>query len=963
MKKRIFLLILATSLLASNIPVHAEALEGISFFSEETTVLDEASLSELGDSVSINNMNGYRNEDSYWDEEESDEKLDQAGASNFPSSYDSRDYGYITVKKEQFYGTCWAFASIAAAEASIIKCGLANNTIDLSEYHLAYYMYQRNTDPLGNTSNDYSYVGGDSVYDILNYGGNLGDVAEQFAKWCGPVLESSMPGENAINLVKPSTDISFQSLFHLKKAVWGNSSNRDEIKDLICKYGAVASSYYVGPASYVNYEDYSEATYHFPTEVVANHSICIIGWNDNYPKENFNYQPEGNGAWLVKNHDGANQKYMWISYYTHLQDLVAFEFESAARLQNNYQYDGCPDTSWYLSDAFGSSAVTAKSCMNIFASKKSQKTLEKLETVMIHQKKNNTYQIQIYVNPVIKDGQLVSYEYKSNVFNHTADYGGIYMVEVSENIYLNEGDTFAVEISGGIINEYAVSTTTHSGRESMNPGECYVGKVEKGEFSYQDLSTYNYTGTPRIKAFTNATSIPLVTNMSIDVTQKELNPGESFTIKGTVDTSAGGLDGVSYVSSDPKVASVDASGKVTAVAPGTTTITVTSTYGNVKKTCTVNVRKILATSLDVETEVTMLVTETHQLKAVLDEKATDRNLSYLSSDETVAYVNSQGEIYGVLPGTATITVATTDGSNLVATCDVTVKISYEEEIVLQPITELLVVQATSYNIAVGGVSQLLVSRYPENVADSRLAYTISNPSVLSLNNGVIQGLAPGTATITVTALDSGISGSVCINVEEEEKQKPAEQVKVGTSFKVNNLYYTVTSSSTVKITGATKSNIKTLTVPSTVKYKKKTYRVTEVGSKAFYSYKKLKTVKIGKNVNKIGSKAFAECPIEKLTLPASLKEIESSAFKDCKSLKSVTMGSNVSKIGSKAFYGCKKLKTITIKSKCIKSVGKNAFKGIATGAKLTVPKSKYNTYKKTTFKNAGLNKSVVWKKK
>ena len=114
------------------------------------------------------------------------------------------------------------------------------------------------------------------------------------------------------------------------------------------------------------------------------------------------------------------------------------------------------------------------------------------------------------------------------------------------------------------------------------------------------------------------------------------------------------------------------------------------------------------------------------------------------------------------------------------------------------------------------------------------------------------------------------------------------------TFQAKNIKYTVTSTKEVKVTGTTKKSIRSVTIPATVKYKRTTYKVTS--------------------------------------------------------------------IGSKAFYNCKKLKTVTIKSRKLKSVGKNAFKGIYKKAKVTVPKSKYKAYRKL-LKKAGFSSKTVWKKK
>ena len=85
--------------------------------------------------------------------------------------------------------------------------------------------------------------------------------------------------------------------------------------------------------------------------------------------------------------------------------------------------------------------------------------------------------------------------------------------------------------------------------------------------------------------------------------------------------------------------------------------------------------------------------------------------------------------------------------------------------------------------------------------------------------------------------------------------------------------------------------------------------------------------------------------------------ISKDAFKGNKKLKKVTIGKNVTKINANAFNGCKNLKNITVKSTKIKTVGKNAFKGINAKAKIKVPKSKLKYYKKL-FAKKGLKSTV-----
>ena len=114
-----------------------------------------------------------------------------------------------------------------------------------------------------------------------------------------------------------------------------------------------------------------------------------------------------------------------------------------------------------------------------------------------------------------------------------------------------------------------------------------------------------------------------------------------------------------------------------------------------------------------------------------------------------------------------------------------------------------------------------------------------------------------------------------------------------------------------------------------------TGEVTLIGTTRKKSDKRFTSLKVGNTV-KIKGKSF------------KITAIGNSSFRGYKELKSVAIGKNVKKIGTKAFYGCKKLKKIVFKTKQLqdKKVGKKAFKGTYTKANIKVPKSKLKSYKK-----------------
>ena len=121
----------------------------------------------------------------------------------------------------------------------------------------------------------------------------------------------------------------------------------------------------------------------------------------------------------------------------------------------------------------------------------------------------------------------------------------------------------------------------------------------------------------------------------------------------------------------------------------------------------------------------------------------------------------------------------------------------------------------------------------------------------------------------------------------------------------------------------------------------------------------------------VAYKAPSKKTVKTVSIPASVKisgktykvvSISKDAFKGCSKLTAVTIGKNVGKIGAKAFYGCKKLKKVTFKTTKLTAgkVGSNAFKGIYKKAVIKSPKSKKKAYKKFLLKK-GMKKTMTFK--
>ena len=170
----------------------------------------------------------------------------------------------------------------------------------------------------------------------------------------------------------------------------------------------------------------------------------------------------------------------------------------------------------------------------------------------------------------------------------------------------------------------------------------------------------------------------LVTGVTLKPTSLSLFTGDTATLTATVEPSNATNKNVTWESSNKSVATVDANGLVTAVSAGTATITVTTEDGTKTATCAVTVKAATVSVTGVtlsQTQASLYSNHTPSTltltATVAPDDATNKAVTWTSSNNAVATVDANGLITAVAPGTATITVTTVDGS-FTATCTVTV---------------------------------------------------------------------------------------------------------------------------------------------------------------------------------------------------------------------------------------------------------------------------------------------------
>ena len=154
-----------------------------------------------------------------------------------------------------------------------------------------------------------------------------------------------------------------------------------------------------------------------------------------------------------------------------------------------------------------------------------------------------------------------------------------------------------------------------------------------------------------------------------------------------------------------------------------------------------------------KTSATLNTGQTLQLSAtVAPSNATDKSVSWTTSNSSVASVNSNGLVTANGPGTATITAKTWDGTNKTATCTVTVK----------QLATGVSLNKTSATLNTGQTLQLTATVSPSNTSNKAVTWKSSNTTVATVSTtGLVTAKAPGSATITVTTADGSNKSATC----------------------------------------------------------------------------------------------------------------------------------------------------------------------------------------------------------
>ncbi|MBQ6610835.1 MAG: Ig-like domain-containing protein, partial [Oscillospiraceae bacterium] len=605
-----------------------------------------------------------------------------------PIEYD--EHGVITssllppLRDQGMEGTCWAHSAIGSIEADLIHDGLADETIDLSELYLSYYVAHCPDYPSLRIETGDRVTSG-STY--LKNGGNSLLALRTMANGAGPVSEAVAPYYDRSSYSPAGTE---PAEYQLTRAYLMAPDDIEAIKAaILMHFGVDAGIYYSARGGFFSSTNNS---YYYSGTNSPNHSVMLVGWDDGFSRMNFVDAPDGDGAWLVRNSWASEEyqdtigcySYFWISYYDAglLRDVVtAYDVERDV-YNYCYAYDTVPYPSGILT-------------LEPHETLSQTYTIKENEVITAVGFETKSANLELAVSVRVGTGSPV-------VTHAWTTCAGFYLISLSKPVSAAAGSSVTVTLDFSTAADVAIewsndskgfgSTTYYAALDSGGCKTCLPGSAEE---------TLPYDA--RLKLYTvpdySIVDVREVTALALNADSLVLTPGESEQLTALVTPENASNKDLSWISSDPSVVRVD-NGLVIGVSPGTSRITVTSRNGK-------------STSCDV-TVVDVRVTGVY-LSEKLDKDPNDPNQKYtLFNDDQFYPLEESG-------------------------CDIdlsTFSISY------------------SYTVV------------PSNASNKKVTWSSSDPSVISVNasNGECRLVGNGESVLTVTTQEGSFSDSVRVQV-------------------------------------------------------------------------------------------------------------------------------------------------------------------------------------------------------
>ena len=302
-----------------------------------------------------------------------------------------------------------------------------------------------------------------------------------------------------------------------------------------------------------------------------------------------------------------------------------------------------------------------------------------------------------------------------------------------------------------------VTTATTTSTSTTQPSSSSISTPDEPVTeSTTETSTTQPSSTTETKPqVVKATGISLNTN-ELALTRYGKDVKDKLTATVTPDKTTN--KNVKWTSSNKKIATVDKNGYVTAKSKGVARITATTTDGsNLSATCTVTVKQMVTMIVNTMNINRGSKNVKRKLPVMVGNNATNKTLNYRSGNSKVVSVNAKGQITAKKKGTATVSVKTTDGTNIVVYYRVTVK---------QLVTSVKLNKKAISLKAKGSAKQktatLRATVSPKNANNKKVKWTSSKSKIATVNSkGKVTAKKKGTCYVIATAKDGSKKSAKC----------------------------------------------------------------------------------------------------------------------------------------------------------------------------------------------------------
>ncbi len=359
------------------------------------------------------------------------------GLGSPPIKYDLRSEGILSPMRNQgHFGTCWAFGSFGSLESTFKRRdGISR---DFSEAHLSYFAYVDLGPDMPAFTPQEPPFGSDPIFD---QGGNVWKSTAILSRWTGAVNESDRPYQSVSPWPQDALPLSSDPVSsHLEQVLFlGSDFYGPSLKSAVMDYGAVAFSMVWSDDSF----NASTDSYYNSTGDGGGHAVLLVGWDDQYPRENFSQDPGSDGAWLVKNswgEDWGDNGYFWMSYKERiLRRPALFIGASADNFDLVYQHD---PLGWVSNYGFNSDTAWFA---NVFHVSGESGGWQRLEAISLYSGAvDSSYSVEVWTegspgNP--RSGRKITAPQEG-----TIPLPGYHTIRFNDPVYLQGGTRFSVVV-------------------------------------------------------------------------------------------------------------------------------------------------------------------------------------------------------------------------------------------------------------------------------------------------------------------------------------------------------------------------------------------------------------------------------------------------------------------------------------------------------------------------------------